>query len=220
MAVETTYIDRVCRDLSKKLGYTVFGVQNIPFIQREVYSASTMLGEIDRLKKDLLPRLNSRLEYLSKRFKRLVIIINVVGAALFGVGLIVTIPITIILYRFYYLRNREELLDEKKHVMENISVLEKKYDQLVTEIARKIDEHVSRMHSAVLYENKLLILETFDQLYNLLREKEIIVEFINCPVCNSVLPLPKTGKILTCPHCGLRLKPVDVFKQLREIYRF
>ena len=215
---EDQYIERISSDVSKRLGYKVFGVHMLPVVRSDVYNAVNALRDIDKLKRDLLPKIDYRLEYVTKKFKKTAIVLNVIGALLLGLGLIVTLPLTYIIYKFRYGKVKEDLLEELDRVNSNIAVLERKYNTLIDEIARKINSHVSRRHSAVLYGDRLVIIENFEQLNSLLSEKDIVIEHFNCPVCNSVLPLPRTGKVFVCPHCGLRIKPVDVFKQLKEIY--
>jgi predicted RNA-binding Zn-ribbon protein involved in translation (DUF1610 family) len=45
----------------------------------------------------------------------------------------------------------------------------------------------------------------------------IVMSAFNCPKCDRMNDVPKTGKLLICKHCGNPIKPKDIYEKIKEI---
>jgi DNA-directed RNA polymerase subunit RPC12/RpoP len=59
--------------------------------------------------------------------------------------------------------------------------------------------------------------EDFTDLKTSLIESGIVISAFNCPKCDKMNDIPKTGKLLICKHCGNPIKPKDIYEKIKEI---
>jgi DNA-directed RNA polymerase subunit RPC12/RpoP len=50
-----------------------------------------------------------------------------------------------------------------------------------------------------------------------LKQNKIVMSAYNCPKCNGMVDIPKSGKLLICNHCGNPLKPIDIHEKIKTL---
>ena len=210
----------IMKDLSNALGYDMGGSSEVPpIIEKDFIEASNILRDLERLRNEVIANVKNKLEILKKNFKRTATIINIVGAAALGVGLVVTLPLTYILYKFKYEPHQNSLEEEVKRLENEAKILNNRYKTIIERMAQKLRTYVEERHYMVMGKDKLVKIETFEELRKLLKEHNIIVNHFNCPICNTVLTIPYQGKVYRCPNCGFKIKPRDIYRQLMHLFK-
>ncbi|MCL2172155.1 MAG: hypothetical protein FWB84_00695 [Candidatus Bathyarchaeota archaeon] len=59
--------------------------------------------------------------------------------------------------------------------------------------------------------------EDFAELKEAFTESGIVISAFNCPKCDKMNDIPKTGKLLICKHCGNPIKPKDIYEKIKEL---
>lgn len=210
----------IIKDLSSTLGYDLGGSSEVPpIIERDFIEASNVLKDLERLRNEVIANVRNKLEILRKNFKRTAIIVNIIGAAALGVGLVVTLPLTYILYKFKYEPQQSSLEEEVKRLENEAKILNNRYRSIIKKMAQKLRTYVEERHYMVIGKDKLVKIETFEELRKLLKEHNIIVNHFNCPVCNTVLTIPYQGKVYRCPNCGFKIRPRDIYRQIMHLFK-
>jgi len=55
----------------------------------------------------------------------------------------------------------------------------------------------------------------FASLKSMISEKGLLLQVIECPNCKGKVPLPQTGNVTKCEHCGKDVYAVDVFEKFK-----
>ncbi len=174
-----------------------------------------ILREIHSIRRMYVDKLNYELDILYKEFRKYAIIINVVGIIPLGLGLIVSLPLTYVLYRTWYMPRKTEIMEKLRSSMESIARLEIRYRDALEELVKEV--YVSK---GLKYEVKKETGERigFRDIYDLIISHDLDINYIKCPSCGREFEIPLEGYTFKCPKCGYVIRAIDVYNAIKKTY--
>ncbi len=168
------------------------------------------LREMRSIETIMLNKINDELNSLYEKFKKYAIIINIIGAAPLGLGLVVSLPLTYVLYKTWYLPLRDSLLEKRRRAEKELEKARQRYNKLLDSIARDYLRSLGKEY--IPPEKKVT---TFRDVYELIIMNNLEMNTIKCPSCGTELELPLEGTYIKCPKCGYVVKAEDVYSAIK-----
>lgn len=60
----------------------------------------------------------------------------------------------------------------------------------------------------------------FNQLVNMMGQKGLALQVIECPHCGGKVDVPKDGNVIQCKYCGKNIYAIDIFEKFKGILGF